>query len=142
MVCCRFLQVLEKVNTFLTCRRIWTHLQQATIESIVTDGENALFNNYTNHLFNPSLHADAFLRISSDVLKTVWPKVKLLMMRNFSFCHTIFHFQSLVIHSITEIFRLLTKYVQCRLLKICCHWRELKEGQKKTGVPSDKSFII
>ena len=50
---------------------------------------------------------------------------------NFSFCHNVFLFLSQVIHSIMEIFYFLTKYVQSRLLQICCKWERVKVGHRK-----------
>ena len=61
--------------------------------------------------------------VANGFQKTQLQEKKLLRKSNFSFCHNVFHFQSQVIHSIIEIFYLLTKYVQSRLLQNC-HIRE------------------
>ena len=63
--------------------------------------------------------ADAFWHNSSRrLLKTLWPKVKLLMMNNFSFGRTVVTF----IYQLSYIFRFLSLCFQSRLLQNCCMW--------------------
>ena len=42
--------------------------------------------------YNPFLNKPWFLRVcSTNLLKTLWEKEKLLIMSNFSFSHSVFH---------------------------------------------------
>ena len=83
----------------------------------------------TRHI-NPFPPADAFWRNSSRrLLKTLWPKVKLFMMSNFSFGHNVFNFIYKLSYLLWRFFRFLSLCFQSRLLQICCMW----EMVKKTG---------
>ena len=78
-----------------TWRRILTHLQQTTLEILIKQHSNksVLKLKPINCLciINPFPHIDIFRLICSRwLLKTLWQKVKLLIMCNFIFCHNIF----------------------------------------------------
>ena len=72
-------------------------------------------------LVKPVPPADTFWRKSSRrLLKTLWPKVKLLMMSNFSFGHNVFNFIQQLSYLLWTFFRLLSQCFQSRLLQMCC----------------------
>ena len=77
-------------------------------------------------LIKPYLHGDTFWRNNSRrLLKTVWPKVKLLMMSNFSFGHNVFNLSYLL----WRFYRFLSLCFQSRLLQICCMWERVKPSR-------------
>ena len=69
--------------------------------------------------FNPFPNKPWFLRVcSTSLLKTLWEKVKLHMMSNFSFCHSVFYL-------FEELFCYFCQLWNCRLQTLSV-WKSLK----------------
>ena len=91
--------------------------------------------------FNPCPPADAFWRNNSRrLLKTLWPKVKLLMMSNFSIGHHVFNFIQQLSYLLWRFFMFLSLRFQSRLLQICCMWKRVNTRHKKGGLISSRRF--
>ena len=76
-------------------------------------------------IFNPFSPADAFWRNSSRrLLKTLWPKVKLLIMSNFSFGHIVSSIFLIIKHS---FFWDISRFCQYAFKVVCCRSRQTRK---------------
>ena len=121
--------------------KLFDKLNQQKLQNICT--RRSFPTASTALLVNPFPLIDTFWCLCSRrLLKTLWQKEKLLKTSNFSLCHNVFNFLSVIIHSFKEAFPVLPRCFQSRLLHIFCMWERLDSSwdkQSKAATQTNKT---
>ena len=128
-MCCRSTKL-----TLCTLRRILTHLQKTVFETFgkrrtwswwaiypfavmfSTPFNDYYFTHLQQWLFFPAAHLDTFWPSAADSFWNFWQKENLVMMSNFSICHTVFKYIYLLYLHLKLFFIYLTWCFQSHLL--------------------------